>query len=223
MSAKVQTKQILSEEEKMVNSRYVVIILVSLILTSFLSFLSPPPVSAAEADRYFTVEFQQDGKYVPVKDHLVKLKKKPFTMIFLFHKPGENEVSLNACTYPLSYDMARLGYPLKEIPGFSEYGSMAEWNYNEKKSLFLSRKATLCWYYKDRSDNRFDFVGEENGDLVCKRDVAQLMDRDNSRDLFPIEKLKEDQIYLVFVRADWDKDFKLSAEKQREYIKIQFE
>jgi hypothetical protein len=155
-----------------------------------------------------------------IQDHQVILKKRAFTILLYFR--GPEAVLVNAAFTPDSFDQARTGIPLKNISGFSDLG-MAEEAFNPKTLLMISTQAPHYWYYENEASHRFNDVIVRDGTLICHRIVAQAMYRDTTRMLVPIRDLREDALYLVFIKTEWAKDFSQQFEKQREYVKVLFQ
>jgi hypothetical protein len=169
--------------------------------------------------KYFAVGFQQDGRSIPIENHQVILKKKTFTIVLYFKQP--DSVLMNASFSPDSFEQARAGMPLKDIPGFSDLG-MAEEVFNPKTLLMISTNAPHYWYYENDANHRFNDVMRKNGILICRRIVAQVMYRDTTRKLATVKDMREDELYLVFMKTEWTNDFRQQFEKQREYVKVIF-
>lgn len=168
----------------------------------------------------FEIGIEQHGKPVIIENHQVTLRKAPFTLLFYFLQP--EGILINASATPESYDPARTGAPFEDIPGFSDLG-MAEEAFNPKVILMLSSQAPHFWYYAHDAEHRFNEIDKQNGMLVCRRIVANVMHRDTTKEITPIQDLVENTLYLVFMKTEWTKDFRHQIEKQREYLKITFE
>lgn len=171
------------------------------------------------AEQYFQVGFEQNGVPVPVENHEVVLQKDAFTLVFYF--PDREGILVNASVTPESFERARAGRAFKEISGFSDLG-MAEEAFNPRALLLLSTQAPHFWYYANAAEHRFNEVQEENGLLVCRRIVANVMYRDTTKQLLPLRQMPEQALYLVFMKTEWTKDYRQQIEKQRDYVKIVF-
>ncbi len=169
--------------------------------------------------KYFAVGFQQAGRLIPVENHQIILKKKAFSIVVYFRQP--DSVLVNASFSPESFNQARSGRPLGEIRGFSDLG-MAEEPFNPKTILMASSTAPHYWYYLNDSDHRFNDIFRKDGILACHRIIGQIMYRDTTRNVMPVWDIPENELYLVFMRTEWAKDFSQQFEKQREYVKVIF-
>ena len=206
-----------NKNENMKHFLKIFIALFSILLSAVAAFGQTPRYPVVE--KYFAIGFQQDGKVIPVENQQVILKKKTFTIILYFTQP--EGVLVNASFYPKSFEQARMGIPLKDIAGFSDLG-MAEEAFNPKTLLMLSSEAPHYWYYHNATDHRFNDVIQQDGKLLCRRIIAQVMYRDNSRRLVPVRDIRENELYLVFMKTEWTNDFSQQIEKQRDVVKIIF-
>ena len=180
-------------------------------------------VEAKERKDYFSVSIQQDGKIIPIKDHTVRLKKKPFTILLYFPKIDDINIYVNASRSSESYNAARQGKPMEEIPGFHEKFGMAEYRFNRERTLMLSKSAPHYWYYSKDDDHRFDEVYPKDGKWLCRRIAANIMNRDTKRDYKNIENFDGNRLYMVFLKGKYTKDYSNIIENQREYLEIDFE
>ena len=193
------------------------------ILIFFLTLLFQTPSAWSEkTGKYFSVGIEQDGKSIPIKDHEVILKKKPFTLLFTFPKIDDINIAVNVSEKAESYEAAKSGNPVKEIKGFDEMFGMAEYRFNKSRTLMLSETASHYWYYIKDNDHRFDEVYPSDGKWICKRMTANLMDRDTGRTYKDIENFPGEALYFVFLKGTITDDYKEIIEKQRDYLKIIF-
>ena len=169
--------------------------------------------------QYFAVGFEQSGRLIPIENHQVILQKKSFSLVLYFKRP--ESVLINASFSPDSFEQARAGVPLENILGFADLG-MAEEPFNPKTLLMISDNAPHYWYYENDANHRFNDVAKKKGIFICRRIIAQVMHRDTTRALVPVRDMREDALYLVFMRTEWTKDFRQQIEKQREYVKVLF-
>lgn len=175
----------------------------------------------ASGEKHFAIEIMQDGKEIPIRGHYVKLKKKPFTLIVYLTDKKDSNILVNASFDPGSFENARTGKNINEIAGFEETG-MAEESMNKDRTLMISKSAPHYWYYESYKDHRFNGITRMNGELKCRRTVEKIMIRDTTREYVDIEKINQNEIYFVFMKAKWNKDFTKRTELQRDYLKIMF-
>ena len=168
---------------------------------------------------YFGIGIEQYGQTIPINNHMVTLEKESFTIVFTF--PGQEGVLVNVSTTPESFTPAQTGQALAEIPGFSDLG-MAEEAFNPRALLMLSSSAPHFWYYANDSEHRFNEVKRQQNTVICRRIVANLMDRDTDKRIVSLRDMAEDTLYLVFMKTEWTSDFKQQIEKQRDYLTVRF-
>ena len=200
--------------------RQIVLCTFLLLSTAGSTFGQKPERELPPITQHFAIGFQQDGKMVPIENHQVILKKKAFAVVLYFKRP--DSVLVNAAFTPDSFEQIRAGIPFNDIVGFSDLG-MAEEAFNPKTLLMISAQAPHYWYYESMANHRFNDVTIEDGTFVCHRIVAQVMYRDTTRALVPIKDLRENTLYLVFMKTEWTSDFRQQFEKQREYVKVIFQ
>ena len=166
----------------------------------------------------FEVAFEQGGQRFSVANHHVTLKKRTFSIVVLFKQP--DDILVNVSATPESFDKAQSGAALDAIPGFRQLG-MAEETFNPKTLLMLSTSAPHYWYYQNESDHRFNDARTENGRLVCRRIVAQLLSERRDQ-LVTVKDFPGKALYFVFMKTGWTEDFRQQFEYQREYVKVTF-
>lgn len=162
---------------------------------------------------------EQNGSAISIINDTAELRRTKFSIIFNFAQP--DSVLINASFSPDSYNMARDGVPLKDIPGFKDT-SIAEELFNRDSMLYISLKSSSFWYYTDDTDNRFNSVIKSESGLTCRRDIASLDNIDINTDKIDLVKMKQDVIYVIIVKFDWNEDYTQMIERGRKYFKIKF-
>ena len=177
------------------------------------------PAFAQRKAETFAIAFEQGGQRIFAKDHQVTLKKKTFSIAVFFKQP--DDILLNVSVTPESFNKAQSGAELQAIPGFRQLG-MAEEPFNPKTLLMLSTSAPHYWYYQSEADHRFNNVRQENGVLICRRIVAQLVSEDRQQ-VVTVKDFRGNALYFVFMKTGWTEDFTRQFEYQRDYVKVTFE
>lgn len=181
--------------------------------------------SATEKDKknpgfeHFRVFFEQNGVPQEIVSGAVALEKKPFDIII--HFPGPDSVFVSASYDSDSYNAALSGEPLSAIKGFDETG-MAEELFNKDETLMLSESAPHYWHYLDQNDHRFSEIIAADAYFVCRKKISFVSTEDNRGRPVEISKIKKKEIYLVFMKLDWNKDFTDKNEFKRLPLKIIF-
>ncbi len=167
----------------------------------------------------FAIGFEQNGRFIPVKDHQVTLEKKSFTVVVFFRQP--DDILVNASLTPESFDPAQSGATLETIPGFTNLG-MAEESFNPKTLLILSKDSPHYWYYKNDDEHRFNDIIPKDGQLICRRLITQVM-HGGQKQMTIVKELPGNTLYFVFLKTGWTNDFSKQIEQQRDYVKVVFE
>lgn len=171
-----------------------------------------------ESAGFIDVYIEQEGRIINFIDNTVRLKKSQFRMVFNFRQP--DGFLLNASFNPDSFNVAAGGGGLELIPGFLNTG-IAEEPFNPDYTMFISSDSPNYWYYYDDGDNRFDSVIKEDNVLKCKRTVSSVIDLENKGEKKDIGHIRNDTIYIVIVRIEWNGDYTKMIEKSRRFLKIE--
>lgn len=209
--------------ERFVSTKIIGIFLIAVLGAVFTFYITSANYETTPSNQtpYFKVAIQQSGKVMPIKDHVVQIKKKPFTLVIVF--PSPQGILVNSSFDPESYDAARAGKSFSEIPGFLEFG-MAEDQFNTNKDLILTKTAPQYLYYESDDDSRFDQVLHKNNAILAGRMVKFLSVSDEEGNLkkTPISKAKSNAIYMVFADTRWNDDYTEQTELHRDFLKIEF-
>ena len=65
-------------------------------------------------------------------------------------------------------------------------------------------------------------VERADGLSVCKRKVARIKELNKSDEIVDIDDVNAENIYLVFMKLDWNEDFTEKIEKKRNMIQLNF-
>ena len=169
--------------------------------------------------QYYRLTIEQDGFVRDISDHVVMLEKKPFTLILQF--TGNANIFLNASATPESYRAASGNLPIEEIEGFRET-EVTEELFNRDESLTLSRHAPHYWHYVNESEHRFSEVIQRPGVTICRRRISWVQNMEADRERIPVSRLKENELYLVLMKMEWNTDYSRRIEKKRDYLRIIF-
>jgi hypothetical protein len=200
--------------------RHVSLLILTMVLLNFASYTSGQNISPLEPGKYFAVGIEQGGKLIPVTNHQVSLQKQSFSIVLFLKQP--DGILVNASLTAESFEGARTGKPFKEIRGFTDLG-MAEDIFNPQAMLILAEQSPHYWYYESDANHRFNEVTREQGVIICKRIVANLLYRDTTREYVSMRDIRENDLYLVFMKTEWTQDFSQQLEQQREYLHIRFQ
>jgi len=167
----------------------------------------------------FRLSIEQDGLVRDISEHIVYLEKKPFTIII--QMTGSAGIFVNASLSPESVKSAASAVQLDGIEGFRET-EVQEGLFNSEEILALSRRAPNYWNYVNDSEHRFSQVIKRPGAIICRRRISWIQNLDADREKIPVSRLREDSLYLVFMRLEWNTDYSSRVERKREYMRIIF-
>ena len=168
---------------------------------------------------HFQISFEQDGMPVPVINRTVQLKKSPFSIIVRF--PVPDGIFINTSFDSETLDEILLGLPLQEIQGF-QGNSINEELYNRDEALIVSKSSPGFWHYTGDNEHNFSSVTEQNGIITCTRNISRIYDPDTMESPLPVEKIKENEIYISIMKMEWTDDYSKRIEKKRDYYTVRF-
>lgn len=165
------------------------------------------------------MSIKQNGERVEISDNTVQLRRAPFEFHFTLSQPDGFLVhaSINNSTYL----KAESGKPLAELPGFKDT-SISEELFNKESILYLSDDTPSYWYYTDETDHRFNSIITGEAGYTCRRDIKSIIDSSTGKDKLASGQMKGDTIYIVIIKADWNKDYTERIELNRKLLKITF-
>jgi hypothetical protein len=161
----------------------------------------------------------QDRETVEIKDNTVQLRRAPFTLLFTLLQP--DGFLIHASIDDKTYAKAEAGYPLSELPGFSNT-SISEELFNRESLIYLSEDSPSYWYYTDETDHRFNSVTASAEGYICRRDINSIIDISTGKNMLLNGRGKNDTVYIVIIRADWNRDYTERIELNRKLLKITF-
>jgi hypothetical protein len=182
------------------------------------AYKSPKPT-------HFTLGIEQDGKPIPVDKttHSVRLKKKPFKLVFYFEQMSS--MLVQASFEPDLIRKARAGESMEKI--IRQDGTIVEDLLNPEFALYVSREGLYHnWLYMGPKTHRFDadkgvqnIPESEGGGYYCVRTVKML---DEDGKAVSIEQCPRNKIYLLFFKVDRIPGSQRRAERQRDWLVLDF-
>ncbi len=169
---------------------------------------------------HFAVGLQQDGKKIPIRNHVAVLRKKPFSLVLLFSdQPG---VLVNTQTSPALLEKARRRRDLTRPAPLTS--TMKQW---KAPILRVSDDSWDYWYHYglSRDMTKFDDVQRvqlrDGGSVMACKKVLQQVQLSADDEALPVEELSADRLHLVFVFAPAQVGGGRS-EAQRDWLTIVF-
>jgi len=179
-------------------------------------FVPPKPTA-------FAFGIQQDGKKIPISDHEVTLKTKPFKMVFYFDKLPS--MFVQASLRPDAVQMAKAKVRMDKIIDMSS--QISENFQNPEGLLYIyGDNFQRChnWAYLGKDSHRYDQNGitkvaqNKGGGYLCTRTVSGLCidGRDEK-----IQNCPSNTLYLVFFTVTRNAKNQL-VETNRDWVVIRF-
>jgi hypothetical protein len=162
---------------------------------------------------------EQNGSRIDIADDTAEIRRSGFSMRFKFTRP--DGILINASFHTESFNNAREGLPFTELSGFKNT-LISEPLFNKDKVIFISFVSPNFWYYADDTDHRFNSILKSENAYFCTREITGIIDLDNSEDKIDISKVKENEIFLVIIKMEWNNDYTQMIEKNRKMIKLKF-
>ena len=120
-----------------------------------------------------------------------------------------------------TFNNAKEGLPLNELSGFKNTG-IAEELFNKDSVIYISFDSPNFWYYADDTDHRFNSVLKSENGYICTRDISGIVDLDGTGEKIDMIKIKQNEIFLVIIKSEWNEDYTKMIEKSRKVIKLKF-
>lgn len=165
------------------------------------------------------VVIEQNGTRIDIIDDTAEIRRSPFSVRIKLSHP--DSIVVNASFHPETYNNAREGLPVNELAGFKNT-IIEEQLFNKDKVLYISYDSPGIWYYSDDSDHRFSSVLKSENSYLCTREISGIIDLDGSGDIIEISRVKEKEIFIVFLKSEWNKDYTRMIEKSRKILKLKF-
>lgn len=170
-----------------------------------------------KCDHCFEVLLVQEGKPVPIVDHLAVLKKRPFDIHLISYEP--QGIVINTCLSDSNLIQLASGKPYSELD-FMLYG-MAEEMFNPDQEILIHSHAPSYWYYDDPSNHRFTRMELNQDQIIGIRHIEQMTNVETGEVIasaqFP------PHLYLCFLSSVWNSETFTSKEFHRDYLTIAFE
>jgi len=164
------------------------------IVFSFL--LSLQPLLGQSSSTPIEVYLKQDGDSTLVNNKTIKIKRKPFTLIFVYNQPDKYPgVFVNTS---LTKDYYKLS-PSETIPDihYLPQKVYSENKFNPNKELKVNNEFFQYFGYNPKANwNKFDRVIKKDGKIIAYRKVNNFTVVDDNYNI-PIEKMKY-TLYLTY-------------------------
>ena len=166
---------------------------------------------------HFAISLQQDGRKIPIRNRTAVLRRGPFDILVALPTPGG--VFVNADTQPSLHAIASSG---GDVAAAAPLRAISE---NASSVLTLGERTWQYWYYLGPGISKFTDVrevgsrGSTDRTWVCKKALRSLRTPDGQ--VIPLEGGRG-ELYLVFIKAEWDASHTERLEQSREALRILF-
>ncbi len=195
--------------------------LLCIIILCFSAFYgcSPDKNIRNDVQNQIDISIEQGGNIINIVDDEAEIRRNAFSIKFKFTQP--ESILINASFQSETFNNAREGLPLSELAGFKNTG-IAEELFNKDGVIYLSHDTPNFWYYAEDSDHRFNSILKSESGITCTREISGIADLDGKGDKIDIIKIKQNEIFLVIIKSDWNEDYTRMIERSRKIIKLKF-
>ena len=171
---------------------------------------------AQKCEYCFEIEVYQENKKVDIKNNTAFLKRLPFEMHFIMHRP--QGIAINACLSDTNMIALIHGKELNEMHPYL-YG-MAEEMYNPDREILINSNAPSYWFYDDSLTHRFSSVSLSPTQIEGIRYIQQMTNVESGEILqakdFP------DHLYLGLIACEWIAATQREQEYYRTHLTLVF-
>lgn len=170
-------------------------------------------------DAIIDVSIEQSGSSINIKNDTAEIRRTGFSFKFKFSQP--DTVLVHASFSSETYNKAKAGLPLEELSGFKNTGIVEEL-FNKDSVIYLSFNSPNFWYYADDKEHKFNSVLKTGAGYLCTRDISGVVDLDGNGEKTDILKIRQNEIYIVIIKIEWNEDYTKMIETNRKILKLKF-
>lgn len=170
------------------------------------------------SEHHFVAYIIQDGKQLPIDQHICMVKKAPFDIVI--EMQDRNGVFVNGSFNAQTYHQSIRNVRSDKLLGFGDEAIYDLWK-NPLNELMIEGNRPNYWFIDSPSKHRFSSYEKVNGNYVCYRTVKQFYDLE-SHTTIPISKVSK-SLYLTFIKFETEGDNYRSAELMRHGFQIIWE
>jgi hypothetical protein len=187
---------------------------ISILVISML-FLSANHVKYAP--HYFMAYIVQDGVILPIDEHVVKVKKKPFVIVL--DMPDKSGVFVNAAFQSSTFNSALRNAETSSLKGFDEVAMYESWG-NPLAEVLISQNRPMFWFIDSRANNRFSDYEHVNERYLCNRNVKVFYDTKEHVEI-PIQQMRK-PVFITFLKFSAEGENYRKKELMRHEFKIEW-
>ncbi len=166
---------------------------------------------------HFMAYIVQDGKQIPIENHIAKVKKAPFKVVV--DMPDKTGVFVNISNEGGTFHSGLKNVSASKLKGFSKPAIYEYWK-NSNKELLISKTKPNFWFIETAAKSRFSSYEKVNGRYICSREVEQLYDVDLHKKV-PLGEVKGD-VYFTFIKFEANGENIRNRELMRHNFKIKW-
>ncbi len=191
-----------------------------LLFSFIIGILFTPAMLAQESQVPIAVYIKQDKDSIPLNDQTVKLKRKPFTLIFVYNEPDRyNGIYVNT-SFTKDYYNLEPSETIKDL-NYLPQKVYSEHKFNPKKELKVNPEFFQYFGYKPHANwNKFDRLIKRDGKIIAYRKVKNFYIVDEKENI-PVEKMRF-SIYLIFDIINQKTGHFFNKEVYRSKAKLKF-
>lgn len=166
------------------------------------------------------VYIKQDNDSIKLNNQIIKLKKKPFTLIFVYNQPDTyNGVYVNT-SFTKDYYNLEPSETIKDL-NYLPQKVYSEHKFNPKKELKVNPEFFQYFGYNPNANwNKFDRLIKKDGQIIAYRKVKNFYMVDEKENI-PIEKMKF-SIFMIFEVINQNTGKFFNKEVYRAKAKLKF-
>jgi len=183
-------------------------------------FFSMSSILAQDTSTPIEVFIKQDNDSIRLDNNTVKLKKKAFTLIFVYYMPEKyNGIYVNT-SFTKDYYKLDPSETIKDL-NYLPQKVYSEHKFNPKKELKVNPEFFQYFGYNPKANwNKFDRLIKKDGKIIAYRKVKNFYLVDEKENI-PVEKMQF-SIYMIFDIIDQHTGHFFNKELFRIKAKLEF-
>lgn len=160
-------------------------------------FLSIRAMVNRYTPHHFMAYIVQDGKQIPIENHIARLQKAPFQVVV--DMPGKEGVFVSVSQKSQTYNMALKNVTVDKLPGFQDSAVYELWK-NVNNELLIGGAQPNFWFIETAAKHRFNSYEKINGRYICHRNVDKIYDIYANTEI-PIKSISG-KLYFTFIKFE---------------------
>jgi hypothetical protein len=174
--------------------------------------------SSRSNNLHFSAYVIQDGKQLPIDQHIVRAKKSPFQIVIEMN--DGRGVFVSSSLKSSTYNQAIRNVSPEKLNGFKDMANYELWK-NPLNELLIEGSGPNFWFIDSPSKHRFSFYEKVNGKFICTRQVDYLYDL-KKHEVIPLASISKPLYFTFIMFASKEEDYR-HVELMRHGFKIEWE